>query len=117
MNKYQLKNIKLRVSKKYFRISSLFNILCQGIREKINKGVDNDILPLIIAPLIFISFAGLEWWSWYLEVSIPSPILLIIVVTGLGILCYINELLDRRESVDRKERVGVTTDHKHPELH
>ncbi|MER2512978.1 MAG: hypothetical protein ABTQ25_11295 [Nitrosomonas ureae] len=117
MKKYQLKNIKPRVRKKYSRIRSLFNILCQSIREKINKGMDNDILPLIIAPLIFISFAGLEWCSWYLDVPVPSPILLIIVITGLGALCYIYELLERKEPTNKKERVGVTTDHKHPKLH
>ncbi|MBY0499653.1 MAG: hypothetical protein K2P74_08635 [Nitrosomonas sp.] len=117
MNKYQLKNINSRVRKKYSRIRGLFNILCRSIREKINKGMDNDILPLVIAPLIFISFAALEWWSWYLDVSIPSPILIIIVATGLGALCYIYELLERKETADKKERIGVTADHKHPELH
>jgi hypothetical protein len=117
MNKYQLKNIKPRARKKYFRIRSLFYILCQSIREKINKGMDNDILPLIIAPLIFISFAGLEWCNWYLDVSVPSSILIIIVITGLGALCYIHELLERKEPTSKKERVGVTTDHKRPELY
>jgi hypothetical protein len=50
-------------------------------------------------------------------VSIPSPILIIIIATGLGALCYIYELLERKETADKKERIGVTADHKHPELH
>ena len=49
--------------------------------------LDNDVLPLIIAPSIFMAFTGLEWWRWYLEIPSPSPIFLTVIAIGLGLYC------------------------------
>ncbi len=48
----------------------------------------SDALPLIVAPAIFVIFAGLGWWLWYTELPMPSAILPTIAVLGLTAYCF-----------------------------
>lgn len=72
--------------------------------------MDNDVVPLVIAPIIFILFAGLEWWHWYLGLQTPYPALITITALALAIFCfykrrdrkmYEDEQIDASRGVDR----------------
>ena len=77
--------------------------------------LDNDVLPLIIAPSIFLIFAGLEWWRWYLEIPTPIPLLLTIIALGLGVYCSY-KLLEHKKNGSRQKDLR-TSINRHPELH
>ncbi|MBL8499003.1 MAG: hypothetical protein LZF64_05300 [Nitrosomonas sp.] len=115
MPKLRLKIIKQKVKKQPLQSRNLLkNINCFAL-EKINKILDNDVLPLIIAPSIFMIFAGLEWWRWYLEIPTPIPLLLTIFALGLGIYCSY-KLLGHRKNENKQQDLPSTID-QHPELH
>ncbi len=92
----------------------LRNINCFAL-EKINKILDNDVLPLIIAPSIFLIFAGLEWWRWYLEIPTPIPLLLTIIALSVGVYCSY-KLLGHKKNESRQKDLR-TSINQHPELH
>jgi RsiW-degrading membrane proteinase PrsW (M82 family) len=87
MPKLRLKIIKSRPQKHPTRANNFFIKCRQYIHQKLNKLIDSDILPLIIAPSIFILLTALEWWYWYLEIPTPSPILLTIIAFFIGAFC------------------------------
>lgn len=58
------------------------------VRKRIYSLLDNDVLPLAIAPVIFLMLTGLEWWRWHNSgMQPPSPVLLTIVALAMGIYC------------------------------
>ncbi len=59
-----------------------------SVFERVKRIIDIDILPLIIMPLVFLVFVGLEWWHWYKEIQTPFPILLTFIALGVSIYCY-----------------------------
>ncbi|MXS83051.1 hypothetical protein ABD07_08045 [Nitrosomonas oligotropha] len=115
MPKLRLKIIKQKVEKQSSQSRNLLKNINCFVSEKINKLLDNDVLPLIIAPSIFLIFAGLEWWRWYLEIPTPIPLLLTIIALGLGVYCSYKLLGHKRNESKQKDlRAGIN---QHPELH
>jgi hypothetical protein len=115
MPKLRLKIIKQKMEKQSPQSGNLLrNINCFAL-EKINKILDNDVLPLIIAPSIFLIFAGLEWWRWYLEIPTPIPLLLTIIALSVGVYCSY-KLLGHKKNESRQKDLR-TSINQHPELH
>lgn len=115
MPKLRLKIIKQKTEKQSLQSRNLLrNINCFAL-EKINKILDNDVLPLIIAPSIFLIFAGLEWWRWYLEIPTPIPLLLTIIALSVGVYCSY-KLLGHKKNESRQKDLR-TSINQHPELH
>lgn len=85
------------------------------IQERIHKILDSDVLPLIIAPSIFMIFAGLEWWRWYLEIPTPIPLLLTVFALGLGVYCS-HKLFEHKKHENRQKDLRSHIN-RHPELH
>ena len=85
------------------------------IQEKFDTILDNDALPLVIAPVIFIVLAGLEWWLWNLEISTPSPVILATIAFGLGAY-WSYKLLGYGKCAVKQKDMQVTTS-QHPKLH
>ena len=115
MPKLRLKIIKQKVGKQSLQSRNLFKNINCFVLEKIHKMLDNDVLPLIIAPSIFLIFAGLEWWRWYLEIPTPIPLLLTIIALGLGVYCSY-KLLGHKKNESRQKDLR-TSINQHPELH
>ena len=115
MPKLRLTVIKPRTKKHSSQTDNLLNIASRFTQEKINKLLDNDVLPLIIAPSIFVIFAGMEWWRWYLEIPTPIPLLLTIIALGLGVYCSYKLLGHKRN--ESKQKDLRTSINQHPELH
>lgn len=115
MPKLRLRITKQRTQKTPLQKYSLLKEICAFAQEKINRILDNDVLPLIIAPSIFIIFAGLEWWRWYLEIPTPIPLLLTAIALGLGAYCFYKLLGYRRKEDLQKDLQSVLN--RHPELH
>lgn len=87
MPKLHLKIVKQRTKNRPSHTSNFLRNIGRLIQEKIDTIMDNDALPLVIAPVIFIVLASLEWWLWNLEVSTPSPVLLVTIAFGSGAYC------------------------------
>jgi hypothetical protein len=115
MPKLRLKITKQRANKHSSQTYNFLNDTNRFTQEKFHKILDNDVLPLIIAPSIFIIFAGLEWWRWYLEIPTPIPLLLTIIALSLGVYCSY-KLLGHKKNGDRQKDLR-TTINQHPELH
>lgn len=115
MPKLRLTIIKPRTKKHSSQTDNLLNIASRFVPEKIHKMLDNDVLPLIIAPSIFLIFAGLEWWRWYLEIPTPIPLLLTIIALGVGVYCSY-KLLGHKKNESRQKDLR-TSINQHPELH
>ncbi|MBX3616689.1 hypothetical protein [Nitrosomonas sp.] len=100
MPKLRLKIITPR-SKKYTAQTNNFLPNCKRyIQQKINKLIDSDALPLIIAPSIFILITALEWWYWYLEIPTPSPVFLTVIALFIGAYC-VYKLFWQRKNTDQ----------------
>ena len=84
------------------------------LREKFYSIMDNDVLPLIVAPAIFIIFVGLEWWQWYREMPTPSPILLTVIGLGVGVYCFYK--LAENKKYENTHITGTSDIDRHPEL-
>ncbi|MDE2389314.1 MAG: hypothetical protein KGN35_09595 [Betaproteobacteria bacterium] len=111
----RLKIIKQKTQKYPTQTHSFLKDIHGFTQEKINKILDNDVLPLIIAPTIFIIFAGLEWWRWYLEIPTPIPLLLTIIAVGLGAYCFYKLLgYKKRGNLQKNLQTALN---RHPELH
>ena len=94
---------------------SFLNNASRFVQERIHKMLDNDVLPLIIAPSIFVIFAGLEWWRWYLEIPTPIPLLLTAIALGLGAYCFYKLFgHKKREDLQRNLQAALN---RHSELH
>jgi len=115
MPKLRLRIIKQRAKNRPSHTSYFFRNISRLIREKIDTILDNDALPLVIAPVIFIVLAGLEWWLWNLKISMPSPVLLATIAFCLGAYCSY-KLLGYGKYDDKQRDLKETTSH-HPELH
>lgn len=115
MPKLRLKIIKQKPQKSPTQIYNFLKDIRGFTQEKINQILDNDVLPLIIAPSIFIIFAGLEWWRWYLEIPTPIPLLLTIIALGLGAYCF-HKLFGHKKHENRQKDFQ-THINRHPELH
>ncbi len=115
MPKLHFKIIKQKTQKYPTQTYSLLKDIRGFTQERINKILDNDVLPLIIAPTIFIIFAGLEWWRWYLEIPTPVPLLLTIIALGLGAYCFY-KLFGHKKRENQPKDLRATLN-RHPELH
>ena len=115
MPKLRLKIIKQRAKNRPSDTSNSLRNSGRLIQEKFDTILDNDALPLVIAPVIFIALAGLEWWLWNLEISTPSPILLAIIAFGLGAY-WSYKLLGYGKCADKQKDMQVTIS-QHPKLH
>ncbi len=115
MPKLHLKVIKPKTKMYSPKTDSFLNNASRFVQEKIHRMLDNDVLPLIIAPSIFLIFAGLEWWRWYLEIPTPIPLLLTIIALSLGVYCS-HKLLGYKRNENRQKNLR-TSINQHPELH
>jgi hypothetical protein len=115
MPKLRLKITRQRTQETPMQSHSLIKEICEFAQEKINRILDNDVLPLIIAPSIFIIFAGLEWWRWYLEIPTPIPLLLTVIALGLGAYCFY-KLFGHKRKEDLQKNLQAALN-RHPELH
>ena len=115
MPKLRLKIIKQKPQKSPTQTYNFLKDIRGFTQEKINQILDNDILPLIIAPSIFIIFAGLEWWRWYLEIPTPIPLLLTVTALGLGAYCAY-KLFGHKKREDLQKDLQTTLNRR-PELH
>ena len=115
MPKLRLKIIKQRAKNRPSHTDNSLRNSVRLIQEKFDTILDNDALPLVIAPVIFIVLAGLEWWLWNLEISTPSPVLLAIIAFGLGAY-WSYKLLGYGKCADKQKGMQVTTS-QHPKLH
>ena len=70
------------------QLDHYFRDIAQFIQRKAKNILDNDALPLILTPPIFIAFVSMEWWHWYQNMLTPSPILLTIIALGLSVYCF-----------------------------
>lgn len=102
MPKLRLKIVKQRAKNRPSHARNLLHSAGRLIQEKINMILDSDVLPLIIAPSIFMIFAGLEWWRWYLEIPSPSPIFLTVIAIGLGLYCSYKLMGYKKHEDERK---------------
>ncbi len=115
MLKLRLKFIKQRAKNHPSHTRNSLRNSGRLIQEKFDTILDNDALPLVIAPAIFIVLAGLEWWLWNLEISTPSPVLLATIAFGLGAY-WSYKLLGYEKCVDKQKDIHVATS-QHPKLH
>lgn len=115
MPKLRLKITKQKMQKYPTQTHRFLKDIREFTQEKINQILDNDVLPLIIAPSIFIIFAGLEWWRWYLEIPTPIPLLLTIIALGLGTYCFY-KLFGHKKREELQKDLQATLN-RHPELH
>lgn len=115
MPKLRLKIIKPRSKKYTTQENNFFINYRRYINQKINKLIDSDVLPLIIAPAIFILITALEWWYWYLEIPTPSPILLTVIALLIGAYCAY-KLFWQRKNTDQAGQLHPTID-QHTRLH
>ena len=115
MLKLRLKIIKQKVKNPPSHTSNFLRHSGRLIQEKFDTILDNDALPLVIAPVIFIVLAGLEWWLWNLEISTPYPVLLATIAFGLGAY-WSYKLLGYGKCVDKQKDIHATTS-QHPKLH
>lgn len=111
MPKLRLKITKQRAKNHPPHTSNFLRNSGRLIQEKVDTILDNDVLPLVIAPVIFIALAGLEWLLWNLEISTPSPVLLATIAFGFGAYCSY-KLLGYRKSEDKQASAS-----QHPKLH
>ncbi len=115
MQRLRFRIIKKRTNSYQSITSNLYQKLNQYIRERIHMILDNDILPLVIAPAIFMIFVGLEWWHWYIELPTPSPVFSTITAFGLVAYCFYKFFGHKKyESKQNVIRPGID---RHPELH
>ena len=83
----------------------------QTLDEEISKTIGDDAAPYILAPVVSIAFAGLEWWRWHMETP-PSPIILTLVacvITAVSIyklLGYRKHVIRLRLGRDGERAVG-----------
>ena len=115
MPKLRLKIVKQKMQKYPTQTHGLLKDMHGFAQEKINQILDNDVLPLIIAPSIFIVFAGLKWWRWYLEIPTPIPLLLTVIALFLGAYCFY-KLFGHKKKEDLQKNLQATLN-RHPELH
>ena len=115
MFKLRLKIIKQKVKSHPSHTSNFLRNSGRLIQEKFDTILDNDALPLVIAPVIFIVLAGLEWWLWNLEISSPSPVILATIAFGLGAY-WSYKLLGYGKYVDKQKNIHATTN-QNPKLH
>ena len=115
MPKLRLKIIKPKPKKYPTHVNNFFIDCRQYIYGKINKLIDSDILPLVIAPSIFILLTALEWWYWYLEIPTPSPILLTIFALLIGAFCAY-KLFWQKRNTNHPHRLHPTIE-RHSRLH
>ncbi len=115
MQRLRFRIIKKRTNDYQSFTNNLSQKVSRYLREKIYAVLDSDVLPLVIAPTIFILFVGLEWWHWYIELPTPSPILLTVIALGLGIYCFF-KLFGHKKIDHRQMTIRSNADH-HPELH
>ncbi|MBL0010633.1 MAG: hypothetical protein IPP22_05755 [Nitrosomonas sp.] len=87
MPKLRFRITKPRAKSRPSHTNNFLRNIGRLVQEKFVTVLDNDALPLVIAPVIFIILAGLEWWLWNLEISAPSPVLIATVAFGLGAYC------------------------------
>lgn len=88
MQKLRLRIIKKRTPAYQPAVSNTHQKSGWQVRKRIHSLLGSDILPLVIAPAIFLIFTGLAWGHWYSEMPIPSPVLLTIVALALGVYCF-----------------------------
>lgn len=115
MPKLRLKIIKQRAKNHPSHTSKFLRNAGRLIQEKFDTILDSDVLPLVIAPVIFIILAGLEWWLWNLEISTPYPVLLATIAFGLGAY-WSYKLLGYGKCVNKQKDMQATTS-QHPKLH
>lgn len=108
MPKLRLKIIKQKAKNRPSHTNNFIRNSGRLIQEKFDIILDNDILPLVIAPVIFIILAGLEWWLWNLEISTPYPVLLATIAFGLGAY-WSYKLLGYGECVNKQRDMQATT--------
>jgi hypothetical protein len=96
-------HIKITKRKKNYPLQTNHHLRNPGsfIHEKIQKILDNDALPLIITPPIFVAFVSLEWWHWYQKMPTPSPILLTLIALGLSVYCFYKFIAYKKRSKKR----------------
>lgn len=83
----RLKIVKQKTKNRPSHTSNFLRNIGRLIQKKLDTVLDNDALPLVIAPVIFIALASLEWWLWNLEISTPSPVLLATIAFSSGAYC------------------------------
>lgn len=115
MPKLRLKIIKPKAKSRPSHPSNFLRNSGRLIQEKFDTILDNDALPLVIAPVIFIVLAGLEWWLWNLEIFTPYPVLLATIAFSLGAY-WSYKLLGYGKCVDKQKDMQATTS-QHSKLH
>ncbi|WP_394809228.1 hypothetical protein [Nitrosomonas sp.] len=115
MPKLRLKITTQRAKNRSSRTTNFLHNSGRLIQEKFDTILDNDALPLVIAPVIFIVLAGLEWWLWNLEISTPYPVLLATIAFGLGAY-WSYKLLGYGKCGDKQKDIQTTTS-RYPKLH
>lgn len=70
----------------------------------------SDALPLIVTPAIFVIFAGLGWWFWYVALPRPSAILPAIAVLCLTTYCFYNLFWRYKKHETEQNAIRLSTE-------
>lgn len=101
-----MQKLRIRIVKERTNTDRSITDKTQKIDRYFGKSVysilGSDALPLIVAPAIFVIFAGLGWWFWYVALPTPSAILPAIAVLGLTTYCFYS-LFGRHKKHETKQ--------------
>lgn len=102
MTRLRFKIIKQKNVCHPLKSDSFFQNKGRRIHKNIKRTLNNDTIPLIITPFIFVAFVGLQWWHWYIKLPTPSPVLLSVTALGLSIYCLYKFAARKKRTVKQE---------------